>query len=56
MLSEVCKEAELGETETVIGEDWAMIVIWAEAALVVSLTDVALRITVAGLGTVEGAV
>jgi hypothetical protein len=56
MLSEVCKEAERGETETAIGGDWAMIVMGAEADLVLSLTDVAVRMTVAGLGTVEGAV
>jgi hypothetical protein len=41
---------------TVIPEDAAVIVIVAEAAFVVSVTDVAVTVTVAGFGTALGAV
>jgi hypothetical protein len=48
-------EAVLGETDAVIGGA-VVIVIVAEAVLVPSVAEVAVRVTVAGVGTVAGAV
>jgi hypothetical protein len=52
-VSATLTEAEVGETATLIG---AVMVMIAEAVLVGSAIDVAVRTTVAGLGTLGGAV
>jgi hypothetical protein len=49
---ETFTEAEVGETDTLIGAVMEMV---AEALLVPSAMEVAVRRTVAGLGTLEGA-
>ena len=51
----VCTDALVGETLTLIGGG-VVIVIVAAAVLVLSATDVAVTVTVAGLGAVGGAV
>lgn len=48
--------AEVGNTVTAMGPAVVVTVIVAEADFVVSATDVAFKITVAGFGTAEGAV
>jgi hypothetical protein len=51
-VSETFTVADVGETETPIG---AVMMIVADALFVASATDVAFRVTVAGLGTLAGA-
>jgi hypothetical protein len=53
---ETCTESDVGLTETKIGGGPAVIVKVAVADFVPSLTDVALIVTVAGVGTDAGAV
>lgn len=48
-------DAVLGETDTVIGGAAATVIV-AVAVLVVSVAEVAFSVTVAGVGTVAGAV
>ena len=52
---ETCTEAEPGLTPTTIGTGAEVTVMVADADLVLSATEVALRVTVAGEGAVAGA-
>lgn len=52
----VCTDALVGETLTPTGSGGAVTVMVAVAVLVESATDVAVSVTVAGLGTPVGAV
>jgi hypothetical protein len=52
----VCTVAVVGESVTVIPAAKAVMVIVAEADFVASLTEVAVSVTVAGVGTAAGAV
>lgn len=52
---EIRTEADVGLTETEIGGGAAVTVIEAEPDLVASATEVALMVTVGGVGTVAGA-
>jgi len=53
---DTCTDAEVGFTITEMGGGSVVIVTAAEADLVLSAIDVALSVTVAGLGAVAGAV
>ncbi len=52
---DTCTDAEAGFTVTEMGAEAVVIVMAALADLVLSAIDVALRVTVAGLGTLAGA-
>ena len=52
---DTCTDAEVGFTVTEIGGGGVVMVMVAEADLVLSATDVACSVTVAGLGAVAGA-
>jgi hypothetical protein len=52
----VCTDADVGFTETEIAGGVALVIVIVVAAdLVASATDLAVNVTVAGLGTLEGA-
>jgi hypothetical protein len=53
---DTCTDAALGFIVTEMGAGVVVIVMVAEADLVLSVIEVALRVTVAGLGAVGGAV
>jgi hypothetical protein len=53
---ETCREVDAGLTETTMGSGAEVIVTLAALDFVASLTDVAVRVTVAGDGTPAGAV
>lgn len=55
-VSAACTEAEVGLMETEIGCGTEVIVMIAEACLVLSAIDVATSVLVAGVGTAAGAV
>jgi hypothetical protein len=52
---ETCTEVDVGLTATEIGSGAALMVIVEVADLVASATEVAVSVTVGGVGTVEGA-
>ena len=54
-VKETCTEAAGGRTATEIGAGAALMVIVEEPDLVASATEVAFKVTVAGFGTVAGA-
>jgi len=52
---DTCTDAEVGFTVTEIGGGRVVMVMVADTDLVLSVTDVACNVTVAGLGTLAGA-